>query len=135
TVRAWINDRFMGLFFFVVALEIKLELVRGELADLRSAALPAIAAIGGMVVPALIYTAFNAGGEGASGWGIPMATDIAFALGVLSLVGPRIPFSVKVFLLALAIADDIGAILVIAVFYTSSLDLNALGLAALILAV
>jgi NhaA family Na+:H+ antiporter len=129
TVRAWINDLFMGLFFFVVALEIKRELVRGELADLRSAALPAIAAIGGMVVPALIYTAFNAGGEGSSGWGIPMATDIAFAIGVLSLLGRRIPSSLVVFLLSLAIVDDLGAILVIAVFYTASVSFEWLAVA------
>ena len=134
-LRHWVNDGLMTVFFFLVGLEIKRELVHGELSSPRRALLPAAAALGGMVAPALIYTAFNAGGAGADGWGIPMATDIAFALGVLSLLSNRIPFSVKVFLLALAIADDIGAILVIAVFYTSDLDLPALGVAALILSV
>ena len=136
TVREWVNDLFMGVFFFVVALEIKRELVRGELADRRSAALPAVAAIGGMVVPALIFALFNSGGEGASGWGIPMATDIAFAIGVLSLLGRRIPASLFVFLLSLAIVDDLGAILVIAVFYTASVSFGwlAVGVGALVLA-
>jgi Na+:H+ antiporter, NhaA family len=122
TVREWVNDLLMGVFFFVVALEIKRELVRGELADRRSATLPAVAALGGMVVPALIYAAINAGGDGSSGWGIPMATDIAFAIGVLSLLGRRIPASLVVFLLSLAIVDDLGAILVIAIFYTGSVS-------------
>jgi NhaA family Na+:H+ antiporter len=120
----------MAIFFFVVGLEIKRELVKGELADPQKAALPVAAAIGGMVVPALIYTAFNARGEGADGWGIPMATDIAFAVGVLSLLGPRVPLALKVFLLALAIADDIGAIVVIAVFYTEDIDPTWLAVAA-----
>ncbi|HLF78281.1 MAG TPA: Na+/H+ antiporter NhaA [Dehalococcoidia bacterium] len=132
-LRHAVNDGLMTLFFFLMGLEIKRELVHGELSEPRRALLPAAAALGGMLVPAAIYTALNWGGEGADGWGIPMATDIAFALGVLSLLGRRIPFSVKVFLLALAIADDIGAILVIALFYTSSLDLEALGLAFLIM--
>jgi Na+:H+ antiporter, NhaA family len=130
TLREWVNDLFMGVFFFVVALEIKRELVRGELADRRSATLPAVAAIGGMVVPALIYAAFNAGGEGADGWGVPMATDIAFAIGVLSLLGRRIPASLVVFLLSLAIVDDLGAILIIAVFYTASVSAGWLAVAA-----
>jgi Na+:H+ antiporter, NhaA family len=136
TLREWVNDLFMGVFFFVVALEIKRELVRGELADRRSATLPAVAAIGGMVVPALIYAAFNAGGPGVDGWGIPMATDIAFAIGVLSLLGRRIPASLVVFLLSLAIVDDLGAILVIAVFYTASVSVGWLAVAggALVLA-
>lgn len=121
-LRTWVNDLAMAFFFFVVALEIKRELVRGELRDPRAAALPAIAALGGMIVPALIFTAFNAGGEGADGWGIPMATDIAFAVGVLSLLGRRTPTALVVFLLSLAIVDDLGAIAVIAVFYTSSLS-------------
>jgi NhaA family Na+:H+ antiporter len=123
TLREWINDLAMAFFFFVVALEIKRELVRGELRDPRAAALPAIAAIGGMAVPALIYVAFNAGGPGSSGWGIPMATDIAFAVGVLSLLGRRVPSALVVFLLTLAIVDDLGAITVIAVFYTDDVSL------------
>ena len=121
-LRGWVNDLAMAIFFFVVALEIKRELVRGELRDPRAAALPALAAIGGMIVPAAIYALFNVGTAGADGWGIPMATDIAFAVGVLSLVGRRIPSSLVVFLLTLAIVDDLGAIVVIAVFYTSGLS-------------
>ena len=121
-----VNDGLMTVFFFVVGLEIKRELIHGELASRRKAALPVAAAIGGMVVPALIYVAWNAGSDGAKGWGIPMATDIAFAMGVLALLGRRAPFSLKVFLLALAIVDDLGAILVIAVFYTDSISLEAL---------
>jgi NhaA family Na+:H+ antiporter len=121
-LRGWVNDLAMAFFFFVVALEIKRELVRGELRDPRAAALPALAAVGGMIVPAAIYTLFNIGGAGADGWGIPMATDIAFAVGVLSLLGRRVPSSLVVFLLTLAIVDDLGAILVIAVFYTSGLS-------------
>ena len=113
-----INDLLMAVFFFVVGMEIKRELVVGELRDRRAVALPAMAALGGMVVPALIFLAFNAGGPGESGWGIPMATDIAFALGVVALLGSRVPVSVKVLLLTLAIVDDIGAIVVIAFFYS-----------------
>jgi Na+:H+ antiporter, NhaA family len=134
SLQHWVNDGLMTVFFFLVGLEIKRELVHGELSSPRRALLPAAAALGGMIAPAAIYTLFNLGGEGARGWGIPMATDIAFALGVLSLLSGRIPFSVKVFLLALAIADDIGAILVIAVFYSSGLDTAALAVAAAILA-
>jgi NhaA family Na+:H+ antiporter len=130
TAREWVNDLFMAFFFFVVALEIKRELVRGELRDPRAAALPAIAALGGMVVPAGVYALFNAGGPGADGWGIPMATDIAFAVGVLSLVGRRVPPALVVFLLSLAIVDDLGAIVVIAIFYTSDLALGWLAVAA-----
>ena len=121
-VEAWINDALMAIFFFVVGLEIKRELVVGELRQPRAAALPAIAAIGGMVVPALVYLAFNPSGPAAHGWGIPMATDIAFAVGVVSLLGNRVPSVMKVFLLSLAIVDDIGAIVVIAIFYTDDLS-------------
>jgi NhaA family Na+:H+ antiporter len=133
TLQDWVNDGLMAIFFFVVGLEIKRELVEGELRDPRRAALPAIAAVGGMVVPALIYTAVNAGGDGAGGWGIPMATDIAMAVGVLSLLGSRAAPSLKLFLLALAIVDDIGAILVIAVFYSDHINTEAL-LVAVVLA-
>jgi Na+:H+ antiporter, NhaA family len=118
TVREWINDGLMTLFFFVVGLEIKRELVRGDLSGWQRASLPVVCAIGGMVVPALSYYVFNRGTPEVSGWGIPMATDIAFALGVLALLGDRIPSSARIFLLALATVDDIGAILVIALFYS-----------------
>ncbi len=124
----WVNDGLMCIFFFVVGMEIKRELAIGELSSVRRAALPAAAALGGMIVPALIFTGFNAGGEGARGWGIPMATDIAFAVGVLALLGRRVPFGVKIFLLALAIVDDLGAIVVIAVFYTEELAIGPLAL-------
>ena len=110
TVEEWINDGLMALFFFVIGLEIKRELLFGQLSTLRSAALPAVAAIGGMVVPASIYLAFNLDGAGMRGWGIPMATDIAFALGVLALLGRRIPMELRVFMLGLAVVDDLGAI-------------------------
>lgn len=128
-LRHWVNDGLMTLFFLVVGLEIKRELTTGELRDPRAAALPAIAALGGMVVPAAIYVALNAGGEGSSGWGIPMATDIAFALGVLTLAARSAPASLKPFLLTLAIVDDIGAIIVIAVFYSDGVSWTALGVA------
>lgn len=124
-----VNDALMVLFFFVVGLEIKSELVVGDLREPRVALLPAIAALGGMVVPALVYVAVTAGGEGANGWGIPMATDIAFAVGVLALLGPMIPQRLKLFLLTLAIVDDIGAILVIAAFYTNNIRFDWLSLA------
>lgn len=119
-----INDGLMAIFFFVVGLEIKRELVVGDLRDPRAAALPVMAALGGMILPALLFVAFNAGvgGEAIRGWGIPMATDIAFAVGVVALLGSRIPSGAKLFLLAVAIADDIGAIAVIALFYTDDLD-------------
>jgi NhaA family Na+:H+ antiporter len=123
-LRHWVNDGLMALFFFVVGLEVKGEVVRGQLASVRHAALPAIAALGGMVVPAALYLAVNAGGDGAAGWGVPMATDIAFAVGVLALLGDRVPGSLKVLLLALAIVDDIGAIAVIAVVYTDSISVG-----------
>lgn len=116
----WVNEGLMAVFFFVVGLEIKRELVEGELHDRRAAALPVIAALGGMVVPAALYAALNAGGAGAEGWGIPMATDIAFAVGVLALVGARAPAPLKLLLLTLAIVDDLGAIVVIATFYSGA---------------
>lgn len=126
----WVNDGLMAVFFFVMGLEIKRELVQGELAHWRRAAFPISAALGGMGLPAGIYLAFNAGGDGLRGWGIPMATDIAFALGIMALLGKRIPPQLRIFLMAVAIADDIGAILVIALFYTPQVSLGALGAAA-----
>jgi NhaA family Na+:H+ antiporter len=126
----WVNDALMTIFFFVVGLEIKRELVEGELRDPRTAAMPAIAALGGMVVPALLFVLLNAGGEGARGWGIPMATDIAFAVGVVALLGSRVHPSLKLFLLTLAIVDDIGAIVVIGLFYSSGLEFQFLAAAA-----
>lgn len=137
-LQEWVNDALMVVFFFYVGLEIKKELLLGELSSARKAALPIIAAVGGMVIPASIYTLFNAGMPGAAGWGIAMATDIAFALAVLSLVGPRVPVGLKVFLMAFAIVDDLGAVMVIALFYTGDiattylyLSLGAVALAAI----
>ncbi len=125
----WVNDLLMAIFFFLVGLEIKRELLVGELAGWKKAALPVAAAVGGMVVPAGIYLAFTFGTEEVVGWGVPMATDIAFAVGVLALLGARVPVALKVFLLALAIIDDLGAVLVIALFYTGDLDTGYLALA------
>ena len=130
TLAEVVNDALMAVFFFVVGLEIKRELVDGHLRNRRAALLPAAGALGGMVVPAAVYLVFNQSGDASAGWGIPMATDIAFAIGVLSLLGNRISTPLKVFLLSLAIVDDIGAIIVIAVFYTSDLATGWLALAA-----
>lgn len=129
TLHHLINDGLMVIFFFLVGLEIKREVLIGELASLRRAALPAAAALGGMLVPAALYAVWNLGGPGSAGWGIPMATDIAFALGVLALLGNRVPTGLKVFLAALAIVDDIGAVLVIAIFYTEQVSWTALAAA------
>src|SRR5271163_3659389 len=125
----WIDDGLMVLFFLVVGLEIKREIVKGELSSLRQASLPIMAALGGMILPAVLYFTLNRSGLGARGWGIPMATDIGFAMGVLALLGKRIPSSLRVFMLALAIVDDVGAILVIAFFSTPSISLVALAAA------
>ena len=129
SLQHWVNDALMVIFFFVVGLEIKYELVSGDLRDPKTAALPIVAAIGGMVVPAAFYLAVTGFGEAGRGWGIPMATDIAFAIGVIGLLGRRIPSAARLFLLTLAIVDDIGAIIVIAVFYTDTLHLSWLALA------
>ena len=133
-VHAWINDALMAIFFFLVGMEIKHEIVHGELADMRRAALPIFGALGGMIVPALLFMVLNVGHPGQHGWGVPMATDIAFSLGVLGMV-KGIPQDLKIFLLTLAIADDIGAIAVIAVFYSSSLRLESLVIGLLLLVV
>jgi NhaA family Na+:H+ antiporter len=134
SLHYWINDGLMAVFFLFVGLEIKREVLVGELASLKRAAFPLAAAVGGMVVPALAYVAFNYGQPSLHGWGIPMATDIAFALGILAMLGSRAPLGLKVFLAALAIADDIGAVLVIALFYSGALSLTALAVAGVVLA-
>lgn len=130
-LHIWINDGLMAIFFFVIGLELKREFMDGELSSFRKASLPMGAALGGMIVPALIYLLINYGSPSDRGWGIPMATDIAFALALLSMAGKHIPTSIKVFLSALAVADDLGAVLVIAFFYTASVNLTSLGIAGL----
>ncbi|MDP2304375.1 MAG: Na+/H+ antiporter NhaA [Ignavibacteria bacterium] len=129
SLHHWINDGLMVIFFFVVGLEIKRELLVGELSSVKKASLPIAAALGGMILPALFYVLFNSGGEGAAGWGIPMATDIAFVVGILALLGKRVPLALKIFVLALAIVDDIGAVMVIAIFYTADISLASLAFA------
>lgn len=126
SVSAWINDGLMAIFFLLVGLEIKRELLEGELSNLKKASLPILAALGGMIVPSLLYFFINNGKDTASGWGIPMATDIAFALAIIAMLGKSVPPSLKIFLAALAIADDLGAILVIAIFYTDQIHWNYL---------
>jgi Na+:H+ antiporter, NhaA family len=128
-LRGWINEGLMAVFFFVVGLEIKRELVHGELSSARSALLPGVAAAGGMILPALLFLSLNAGSESARGWGIPMATDIAFAVGALTLFGRGLPSSVRLFLLSLAIADDVGAIAIIAIFYSGGFHSTLVGVA------
>ena len=132
SLHHWVNDGLMALFFFVVGLELKREIMAGELSNPRQAALPIVAAIGGMVIPALIYFSVNPEGDAARGWGIPMATDIAFALGAIALLASRVPRALITFLVALAIVDDLGAVIVIAVFYTETISINALVAAAFI---
>lgn len=133
TVGVWINDGLMAIFFLLVGLEIKREIVEGELSSFKNASLPIFAAVGGMVVPALIYFLFTQGTSYSSGWGIPMATDIAFSLAVISMLGKGVPASIKIFLAALAIVDDLGAILVIAIFYTDQIHWNYLLLSGAVL--
>ena len=130
-LRWWVNDGLMSVFFFVVGLEIRREVYQGELSEVKRAMLPLAAALGGMLFPALIFTMFNDGYASSGGWGVPMATDIAFAVGVLALLGKRVPPALRVLLLALAVIDDLGAIIVIALFYSKGVSLAALGLAAL----
>lgn len=134
-LRHWVNEGLMAVFFFVVGLEIRREMTDGELREPRRAALPAVAAVGGMVAPALIYLALNREGDPARGWGVPVATDIAFAVGLLALFGERVGLGLKVFLLSLAIVDDIGAIVIIAIVYSADLRLDAVALAGILSAV
>ena len=131
SLHHWINDGLMAIFFFLIGLEIKREITAGELSNIKVAILPILAAIGGMVFPAVIFIIFNYGTQGASGWGIPMATDIAFAISALVLLGKRVPTALVTFLVALAIVDDLGAVLVIALFYTETINMLPLGLAGL----
>ena len=131
----WINDGLMAIFFLLVGLEIKREIIEGELSSVKSASLPIVAAIGGMLVPALIFYAFNYGTAYEKGWAIPMATDIAFSLAIISMLGRKVPLSLKIFLAALAIVDDLGAIVVIALFYTDQIHWNYLALSGLMVAI
>lgn len=132
----WVNDGLMAVFFFMIGLEVKREVIEGHLSSVRQVTLPAIAAVGGMIVPALVFLFFNTGDQFAmNGWAIPTATDIAFALGILSLLGPRVPVSLKIFLMALAIIDDLGAIIIIALFYTTDLSTTSIVIASIALAV
>lgn len=131
----WINDGLMAIFFLLVGLEIKREILEGELSNIKNASLPIVAALGGMVVPALIYFFFNSGTDYENGWAIPMATDIAFSLAIISMLGKSVPLSLKIFLAALAIVDDLGAIMVIAIFYTDQIHWDYLGLCAFMVAV
>ena len=127
TLEEWINDGLMAIFFLVASLELKREILVGELSSLKKASMPLLGALGGMVVPALIFVALNVDTENIAGWGIPMATDIAYSLGIIGLLGKRVPLQLKIFLVALAIVDDLGAILVIAVFYSNNLNWLYLG--------
>lgn len=136
SIGHWINDGLMALFFFTIGLEIKREVMGGELSSMKKASLPLAAALGGMFIPAIFYVIVNASNpENMDGWGVPMATDIAFALGLLAMLGKRVPISLKIFLTALAVADDLGAVLVIAIFYTKSIDMNELMIGGFFLAV
>ncbi len=131
----WVNDGLMAVFFFMIGLEVKREVMEGHLSSIRQVSLPAIAAVGGMIAPAVVFLLFNTGNEFAmNGWAIPTATDIAFALGILSLLGPRVPVSLKIFLMALAIIDDLGAIIIIALFYTTELSTGSIIIASIALA-
>lgn len=135
SLSVWINDGLMAIFFLLVGLEIKREIVEGELSTFKSASLPIVAALGGMIVPGLIFYLFNRGTPYENGWAIPMATDIAFSLAIISMLGKKVPLSLKIFLAALAIVDDLGAIMVIAIFYTDQIHWNYLGLSAIMVAV
>lgn len=135
SISLWINDGLMTIFFLLVGLEIKREILEGELSSFKNATLPIFAALGGMLIPALIFYFFNQGSKYENGWGIPMATDIAFSLAIISMLGKRVPVSVKIFLTALAIVDDLGAIVVIAIFYTEKLETTYLLLSGLVMLV